>query len=270
VNAVERAALALRHSDALRRATWLWDALRPMYDTSVKVIGRRGLLRSINKTDRVYLLPGLRHITESYEPDVWRALMSEVRGGDVVADVGAYIGLYTIALAQRVGPTGQVVAFEPDPRSFAWLCAQVELNRVGPWVELHQTAVAEVGGMLPFVAGRECESRLAMPAEPHADDVVCTTLDAIFIAKPLHILKIDVEGFEEAVLRGASRLLGDRIRGPRVIFIEVHPYAWPSIGVSDTSLLAFLRYAGYRVTDLVGQPVTRIERWGEIVARRVG
>jgi hypothetical protein len=80
-------------------------------------------------------------------------------------------------------------------------------------------------------------------------------------------LKIDVEGYEEMVLRGTSRLLHTPELKPRTIFIEVHPYAWASMNTTSSSLLGLLKNAGYRVHTVDGRPVDCIERYGEIVAR---
>jgi hypothetical protein len=69
------------------------------------------------------------------------------------------------------------------------------------------------------------------------------------------------------VLRGAKSLLRTPERKPRAVFIEVHPYAWASLGTNSDSLLRLLNEAGYRVQTLEGAPVRSIERYGEIVAR---
>ena len=77
-----------------------------------------------------------------------------------------------------------------------------------------------------------------------------------------------MEGFEEDVLRGAEQLLSDEARAPRLIYIEAHPYNWHLCGTTSESLLARLVGHGYRVEHLDGTAVTRIEHYGEIVARR--
>ena len=80
---------------------------------------------------------------------------------------------------------------------------------------------------------------------------------------------MDVEGFEEDVLRGAEQLLSDEARAPRLIYIEAHPYNWHLCGTTSESLLGQLQRHGYRVEHLDGTPVTRIENYGEIVAIRL-
>jgi hypothetical protein len=100
---VERCCLAVRHSRWLAGSEWLWTLARPTYDRLVAMVDRGGLKRIINSTDCVFVLPSLRHVTEHYEAEVWSHLMAEVRSDDVVADVDAHIGLYTVTLAR--GPT---------------------------------------------------------------------------------------------------------------------------------------------------------------------
>jgi hypothetical protein len=91
-------------------------------------------------------------------------------------------------------------------------------------------------------------------------------LDTIFPDRRLDILKIDVEGYEEDVLKGAVRLLSDSQRSPRVIYIEVHPYAWSALGTTCESLLSFLDRCQYQVLSLDGQAVKQINYWGEVIA----
>ena len=108
---LEKYSIRLRHTYLAERDTWLWRILRPVYNFAVRTSAAAGLERIINGTDSMRIAPEFRQITEVYEPDVWARVMSAVTPGSVVVDVGAYVGLYTIALAQRTGPTGRVYAF---------------------------------------------------------------------------------------------------------------------------------------------------------------
>src|SRR6266404_3630214 len=140
MHVAERMASALRHSRWLEQAGWVWVAVRPIYNASVSVVGRNGLVRVMNGTDRILVLPRCRGVKEEYEPEVWRRLISEFQPGDTFVDVGTYIGLYTIAAAQRVGPQGRVVALEPNPENYAVTEAHVKLNGLENRVELLQFA----------------------------------------------------------------------------------------------------------------------------------
>lgn len=265
MQAIERLALRLRHHPLLSWADWLWDGLRPSYNTLITRLSRRGLRRRINGTDQILLLPRFRQMGEQYEPEVWASVMGALRPGDLVADVGAFIGLYTIAIAQRVGPSGHVVAFEPNPESHALLRSHVELNMLADRVELHQLAVGAEEGMVALAVERVTMAAITQHADSSTVSMRCVRLDACWGDRPLDVLKLDVEGHEEQVLRGATGLLSRRDR-PRLIFIEVHPYAWGASGTSSASLLALLAEHGYRVTLLDGSPVGVIDFYGEIVA----
>ena len=264
---VERLCLAVRYIPWLERADWLWDLLRPHYEKLVGLMGQHGLPRNINGTDQLLILPRWREVRESYEPDVWKTLMGSVLSGDTIADVGAFIGLYTIALAKRVGHSGKVVAFEPDPENFASLRSHVELNRVSDRVELVPTAVAARNGVIPFKAGRASGSHVSPDSGQDTHTVPCVRLDTKMADRRVDILKIDVEGYELEVLEGAIELLQNIRCCPRSIFLEVHPFLWSDRVTTGKALLDLLVSANYQVVGMNGQPVKCIEFiWGHVVA----
>lgn len=267
MRAAEKALIRLRHSKALDHADWLWNLIRPAYDKLLSLLGRAGLVRVINGTDRILVPPCLRGLGEKYEPEVWKSLMSSVRQGDVVADVGAFVGLYTVALACRAGERGRVFAFEPDASNTALLRETVQLNGVSDRVQIISAAVGYELARVPFHSGRGSESVMTQSTSSDSSYVDCVTLDGIFATGRLDLLKIDVEGYEELVLRGAGLLLSDRSRRPRAIYIEVHPYAWEQCGTTSASLINLILSAGYLLQSLDGQPVARIESYGEVIAR---
>jgi FkbM family methyltransferase len=262
---LEKFSIRLRHTYLGERANWLWCVLRPIYDFAVKTSAKSGLERIINGTDPLRVAPEFRQITEVYEPDVWARVMSAVTPGSVVLDVGAYVGLYTIALAQRTGPTGRVYSFEPDPQNCAVLRKHVELNNVSDRVEVHQLAVGDKDGFVPFSAGRDSQSFVGASSSV-PETVRMTRLDTILPRDGIDVLKVDVEGFEENVLKGAEVLLSDNDRKPGTVFIEVHPYNWRLCGTTSDSLINRLTKSGYDVLDLKSQSVSTIDWYGEIIA----
>jgi FkbM family methyltransferase len=172
-------------------------------------------------------------------------------------------------VALRLSGSGRVVAFEPDGRNFSLLTEHVRLNGLEGQVELRQAALSDKEGRASFLANGTSEARLVSDKK-QATMVEVVTLDRFFAGKRVDILKVDVEGYEEMVLRGAATLLSESARRPRAVFVEVHPYAWPSLGTTSDSLLGLLRQAGYRVETVAGAPVRSVERYGEIVARGGG
>lgn len=266
---LERTSTALRHSRLLRDFSPLWSVVRPIYKWVLRRVGKTGLPRNMNGSDTVLVLPELYTLPETYEPDVWCALMREVHAGDVIGDVGANIGLYTVALAKRVGPGGHVYAFEPDPQTVDILRRHIDINGIGGTASVLPCVVGDREGMVDFTAGRESESHVGSAVPGRAAQVPSVTLDSVFAHARVDILKIDVEGFEEHVLRGGLRLLGDPARAPATIFLEVHPAAWEVFGTTSGTLLSLLRRNGYEISDVAGNALETITHYGEVVARRV-
>ncbi len=270
MNRLERISGALRHAPGLERADWLWSHVRPLYDRVLCAsFGGRGLERVVNGSDRILLSPRSRHFTsEVYEPEVWRAVMSHTRDGDTIAEVGASIGIYTLALASRVGIDGRVFAFEPDPESAAELEANVAINGWQNRISVTRSVVGETAGEVSFACARGVESHVASVADSSDASirVPMVTLDSVFPNSRVDLLKIDVEGYEEPVLRGADALLADRARRPRAIVVEVHPFAWKAVGTTSDSILGLLTGAGYRVESPDGVPISLISDYGHIVA----
>lgn len=268
VNIIEKACVTIRHSPGLARTDWLWNAARPVYDAAMNKLGRHGLERVVNGTDRILIDPKYRGLGEVYEPEVWRHLMSNVRAGDVVADVGAHIGLYTLALAKRVGPSGRVVAFEPDEKSFRDLLRHVELNGLQAVVRAVRAAVGTLDGEIGFTSDQDTQNRILVEKTHQSSTVPAVRLDSFFKGQRLDILKVDVEGFEENVLKGGLDVPMESPQAPRLIYLEVHPYNWSSYGTTSKSFLRQLREAGYVVETLDGQPCRSISKYGEVIARR--
>ncbi|HVA81047.1 MAG TPA: FkbM family methyltransferase [Candidatus Binataceae bacterium] len=270
MNPLERISGAIRHAPGLERANWLWKRLRPIYDRILSAsFASRGLERIINGTDRIVLSTLSRHfVSETYEPEVWGVIMNHSRIGDTVADVGASIGIYTLAIAARVGASGRVVAFEPDPASAAELEANIAVNRWQGRISVMRAVAGDNSGEVSFACARGVESHVVSIADASAAAVrlPMVTLDSVFPDSRVDLLKIDTEGYEEPVLRGAQALLADPARRPRAIIVEVHPFAWQAVGSTSASLLESLTRNGYRVASLAGEPVTRISDYGHIIA----
>jgi FkbM family methyltransferase len=265
---IEKFSTSVRYNALLVNRSWLWKIVRPIYNTIISICGVNGLERIINKTDKIKISPKYRAISERYEPTVWKMLMEQMRPGDVVVDVGANIGLYAIALAKR---GAEVIAFEPDPVNFTALQKHVSLNRVKNEVRLFQTAVGQSDDFVYFEARGNSESHIKNTDASESQKIKCMSLDTVLAGEKIHILKIDVEGYEEKVLKGALNLLRDSNRSPRCIYIEVHPYAWNDIGTTSESILQILGECNYNEKcDKNDDYVDKINECGELIAYKNG
>ena len=263
----EQACVRLRHSTWFERAAPLWNALRPAYDHVMRIVGRKGLERRINGTDTLRVIPELRGVQETYEPEVWALLMQGVGSGSKVIDVGAHVGLYAVAIGNRVRPGGKVLAAEPDPANVVFLRRQVVLNGLQEIVTVLPVAFSDQSGEA-CLSTKGIESRVTPSTSwgTGTTNVTLKTLDEATWGEGWDILLIDVEGFEEKVLRGGRALLSDPLRRPRTVLVEVHPYVWAEPGTTSDSLLHELRQHGYVVNFLDGTEVKSIKDYGHIVA----
>lgn len=143
--------------------------------------------------------------------------------GDIALDIGANIGAHTLALARLAGPAGAVFAFEPQRLVFQNLCANVALNSLAN-VHCVNAAVSDAPGLLrlhdtdPDVPNNFGGVELGMmQGAATGAPVPQVVLDEFLALDRLKLVKIDIEGMEEAALRGARRLL-DRFRP--VLYME--------------------------------------------------
>jgi FkbM family methyltransferase len=183
------------------------------------------------------------------EKDFLEALRAHLHPGETALDVGAALGQFTLPLAKMVGEKGCVVAFEPELGAFQKLVQNVELNRlsnVRPFRKAlgERDAVAKI-----FFGGGQCPSVLA-PGEDTtyrsvSEDIEIVRGDSFFTSENLpipHAVKIDVEGFEYAVLQGLSGTLASPTC--RLVCLEVHPHLLPP-GVSPEAIMELLRSWGF-------------------------
>jgi FkbM family methyltransferase len=156
----------------------------------------------------------------SEEPQLTKALLDAVFPGDCVWDVGANVGHYTRLLAERVGQSGCVVAFEPFSPAFRQLAANTSRF---PQVKSLQLALGAYEQDLHIdpVAHSPGFSLIGNGAENGEAVHVTTGRKTILEGCPRpNILKVDVEGFEEDVLWGMREELANPVC--RTVFIEVH------------------------------------------------
>ncbi len=182
----------------------------------------------------------------NYEHPIQELLARHLGPGDVFYDIGANAGFFTLLAARRVGPTGQVYAFEPVPDNLASVREQIEVNRLAH-VEAIGAAVGRAPGRLAlrYSPGASAMARLAHVGHAQPDEqtleveVVCLD-DFVKDRRAPTLLKIDVEGAEGEVLEGARSVLE---KGPKLL-LEVHGRA---CGEAVVSILGPLGYQFERV-----------------------
>lgn len=210
-----------------------------------------------------------------WEPWVSAVVLSLLRPGARVVEVGANVGYYTMIMANRVGPTGHVTALEPNPRLIGLLGRSTRLNGFSDRVRLEHRAAMDVpgsidfvsyrlnggGGHVPFVADAYHDPLMGTPEKHRVEAVRIDDLDC----GPVDMIRIDAEGTEPFILRGAAETLK---ANPDVILCMEWSVVQMESRTSVPDLVDWLEELGFRFW-LIGPPtgLTPLTR-AELLAQR--
>lgn len=175
--------------------------------------------------------------------------------GDTAIDIGANVGIFTLQMAELVGPSGRVMAFEPNPHSISVLERNLSINRQTENTEIHGIALGEEDCemTLSVTGSNQGAATLLRPdAAPEQEVEVpvrnfsrWSTQNGALSAK---VVKLDVEGFELSVLKGMTQYLE---REDPVLLIEVTPRG----RIAETlEALRLLRQLGFGLREITADP----------------
>lgn len=227
-----------------------WEGIRYAYlgDHTAIVTTHRQLLLLVDTRDRA-ITPHLA-MAGRWEPHVENALARLLRRGHRVVEVGANMGYHTLTMASIVGRTGHIDAFEPNPRLHELLTDSIALNGFQGIVSAHQSAALDcrgpaefqvqpryVGGGNVIVPGYEdpTNQRLVVPGV-RLDDVLGDR-------PPVDILRMDAEGSEPLVLKGAEALMR---RSPQLRIVMEFAPTMMATRVDVPTFVGWLESLGFR------------------------
>ncbi|MEA2226623.1 MAG: hypothetical protein QOF04_253 [Solirubrobacteraceae bacterium] len=223
-------------------------ARRSVYELVDVATRRRGIARQING-DEIRLPPEVaRYYPPAYEPTTQAFLRRHTKPGTVAIDAGAHIGLFTIQMARDVGPDGRVLSFEPTATTARLLRRTVELNGLGGVVQCRQEAVSGARGFVEFFVDEHdasnANSLVRTAGAVGSVRVPTVSIDDLVAGegRPVSCVKIDVEGAELDVLRGAAATL--RADRP-ALALDIHPAQMAAGGGSVAAVWDLLADAGY-------------------------
>ena len=226
--------------------------------------------------DEIVLRPGLRLSIDprSREPFEWFCFRSLEMAAELDAfvremekrrrflDIGACHGVFALAFAQG-RPEARALALEPSPPAHEILAGNVLRNHLNN-VTVQQVAAGAAPGRVRMrqvwhhlEAMPAMQEGLAGPAEPDAAGIIelpVTTVDDLCAGLGIapDLMKIDVEGYELAVLAGARQTLA---RNRPRLFLELHPDRLRELGGSAREVVGLLESLGYRFLSLTGTPL---------------
>ncbi|GIW56722.1 MAG: hypothetical protein KatS3mg082_3126 [Nitrospiraceae bacterium] len=182
----------------------------------------------------------------TFDPALAQFIEDTLSPGDVFADVGANVGYYSALALARVGERGEVHAFEVDPRSLRCLRRTRARNQLKNFV-VHAVAVGDRCDTVALSMTRELGHTYIRENSRRSALFPMLPLDvwaSYFAGRGLRLVKIDVEGAELRVLRGARNVL-ERIR-PLVV-CEVVELNLARYGVEPADVMGFMESVGYEV-----------------------
>jgi len=197
----------------------------------------------------------------NYEPDVLSVLRRRLVPGNTFVDVGASFGYFATQIGRHVGPSGSVIAFEPGPQNQSLLLLNLYANGV-VGAEVHQIALSDHPGLFAYSRSGANGVVSVFGGDPRElanhDLVRASTLDRELGGRPVHALKIDVEGAEGIVLSGGRSTLESS--EPTIVF-EFSPPALESVSkMSGEDVLGILVQLGYSIDVIEGPDASPAKR----------
>lgn len=185
-----------------------------------------------------------------YEPDKTQTICSQLKPGQIFIDVGCNKGDFSLLAAKIIGKTGSVLAFEPEPDNCQWIEKSIKLNNYGN-IKLFPLALGDKNEDAQLYLGEKSgwHSLVSNPgnAQKSTIEVKKRTLDSILDEVGntcVDMIKIDVEGAEMEVLKGASEMFKNN--PDLIVLLDLHPH----MGVNPVEVCDFLTEKGFNVLSM--------------------
>lgn len=192
----------------------------------------------------------------TFEAVAEQLIAGSLHEGMTAIDIGANFGYHTLAMARSVGPTGRILAIEPTAWAYAKLLRNASLNKVSN-IEFIQVGLSDSEEGEQEIAFQS-SYRLDGQSATRQEKVLITTLDSVIEklgVSAVHFIKLDVDGYEGKVLRGARKLLKQH---RPIVFFEISPSAMAKNGDSAQALLGLLQELAYAFRTESGVPINDV------------
>lgn len=233
--------------------------------TSGLAVTRQGLKWSLDLSEAI---EANLYLTGRYEPELSDLMEREITPGSIVLDIGANLGAHTLPLAQRVGPEGRIIAVEATDFAMKKLQVNLSLNpslesRVTPVHAFlcdpeHSDLPSYVSSSWSLKGGLTSPYRNALDLGYAKPTLGAQTLTLDQLVQELELervdaIKIDVDGHEASILRGARATLQ---KHSPLIFLECSPIHYEAMKTTFREQLDLLLAEGYRFEDVFGNPLS--------------
>jgi FkbM family methyltransferase len=199
----------------------------------------------------------------NWEPSSWAGIAKHLPAGGTFVDVGAHIGYYTLKANHAVGPQGRVIAVEPNPETLRLLHDNIRESGAKT-ISVQPFACGDSEGELDLYGGAHANTGVSSLSKANAAQFGAISRVHRVRVRPLDdiidemhpervdVIKIDVEGADLLVIKGAVRTLSHY---KPVLIVEVEDSQLRAMGASADELRAFLQSQGYTARRAFGQNV---------------
>lgn len=240
------------------RDSRLVKAIQPAYAKFLNYVAEgRGIAWTVND-EPLRIDPRVRRfVPRQSEPLLFDFLKNNIKAGQTVLDIGAFLGVYAVFAAQWVGPSGRVISFEPTVANHHIIEAHLRFNKVNERVRLINAAVGEQSGTAEFLQYPESYmNKIASPEDDPASAAALTQVPVVTVDEicgELNLIpdwiRMDVQGLEFEVLKGAREVIKSG-RGRLRIIAEIHSQFWPQMGLDKNKVEGILADLGLRARSL--------------------
>jgi len=235
-----RAAARDKVKSLVLRTHPIWSKVMPGFYYPYKFSGGRIYLNI--KESQMMLARALGR----YEIAKHKALQAFLSRGGIFIDVGVNKSDFSLLASRLVGPEGRVMSFEPAPDNCHWIRRSIEKNGYTN-IDLYEIALSDENGDAQLYLGKKSGWHSLISGQPDRDRGAIQVktrrlddfLDEIGFKRPINVMKVDVEGADMHVLRGAHNALlnNDKI----VLLLDIHP----DLGVNSEEVCAYLGELGF-------------------------
>jgi FkbM family methyltransferase len=189
-----------------------------------------------------------------FEPETTAIFLSLITDGDVVVDLGAHVGYYTLLAARRVGPEGRVFAFEPHPDIFHLLVKNIDSNFYSNVTPVQKAVSNETGEAELFLQGTSTSLFRKSENSNKSVLVQTTSLDEYFqtieqrLRSRIKLIKMDIEGAELQAMLGMRQIISENAE--IAIILEFEPENLKASGCEPSEFISYLTEQGFKLQSV--------------------
>lgn len=211
----------------------------------------KGIKRNINGVPIRFPAAWSRYFENDYESENVKFIKIQCKPGMVVIDIGAHLGVIAMSISHSLNNAGKIYAFEPTPNTFSLLCRIVKLNKCSTIIPINK-AVSDRNETLSFYIDNNLGSNansLVSKNERNRQsiDVETITIDQFVTENKINkidFLKIDAEGSELSVLKGAIKTLKNH---KPLAILAIHPRLISNNGDNIKDIYLLLKSLNYNI-----------------------